>query len=144
MKKTMCAIHIISDVITVLLIIMVVINIAGGHTSVDQMKPLIIGFIICSAISGATKKAANRAAEDHYYRMQSHFMEMQNRQAQMDAEEAVRQMTDQQNRQAMDDARRAAEDARLAATGIEFGGYNPDPNLNPGMQNFNNNSFGMF
>ena len=27
----------------------------------------------------------------------------------------------------------AAEEARLAATGIEFGGYNPDPNLNPGM-----------
>lgn len=27
----------------------------------------------------------------------------------------------------------AMEEARLAATGIEFGGYNPDPNLNPGM-----------
>ena len=34
---------------------------------------------------------------------------------------------------AADAAWRASEDARLAGTGIEFGGRNPDLNLNPGM-----------
>ena len=40
---------------------------------------------------------------------------------------------------ASEESIRAAEEAQRMATGIEFGGYNSDPNLNPGMQNMMNN-----
>ena len=62
------------------------------------------------------------------------------------------QMVDM-GRDALVKAGDAAEDARLSSTGIEFGGYNPDPNLNPSMHsqqdsmtNMNsfNNGSGMF
>ena len=140
MKKMMCAVHMISRVISVLLFILIAINMMNNHASVNAVTPFAIGFIICSAISSATQKAVHRASAELYYGMQ-------NRQAQADAEAFGRQMADRQNQQAMDNAMRAAEEARLAATGIEFGGYNPDPNLNPGMQsmqNFSNHSCGMF
>lgn len=147
MRKMMCAVHMISGVVSVLFFILIAVNMLNSQASAKEMMPFAIGFIFCSAISNATKKAVDRAAEDLYYGMQSPFTEIQNRQAQADAEASMQQLTDRQNQQAMNDAMHAAEEARLAATGIEFGGYNPDPNLNPGiqsMQNFNDNSFGMF
>jgi hypothetical protein len=40
----------------------------------------------------------------------------------------------------MQQAQHADEMARMAATGIEFGGTNCDPNLNPGMSSMMDHS----
>lgn len=147
MKKMIYVTYLFTGVIAILLFIAIAVNTMNNHSSVSEMTPLVTCMIICTLIHNATKKAVNHYANDDYRKMRADYLEYRNRQ-----ELSQMQQMDQinlQNQQAQDAAARAAEDARLAATGIEFGGYNPDPNLNPGMQNQmqdfgQNNSFGMF
>lgn len=70
-------------------------------------------------------------------------MNLQQQQMQQQMQQQVQQQVQQQMQQ------QVHEDAINAATGIEFGGVNPDINLNPGLQNqlneLNNiNDFGSF
>ena len=50
-------------------------------------------------------------------------------------------MNDEANRQFMQQMQEDSDTAMKMATGIEFGGYNCDPNLNPGMDYANDMSF---
>lgn len=152
MKKFCSFLHATSSIGCIILFILFAGNLLNNHSSFDSLKPLFIGFAICTIISKVTKHAADsfvqdsyRTHQNDYVRTHSDMMAQQNQ-----------HMIDEQNRQfmessmrAMDDSMRATEEARLASTGIEFGGYNPDPNLNPSMHsmmdNFSNpNQFGMF
>ena len=57
------------------------------------------------------------------------MMAMNNMQQDMIIQQQIQQMDQEQQRLFYEQA----EQAHLSATGIEFGGYNPDINLNPGM-----------
>ena len=120
MKKFLAGLHIICNIISILFFICFALKTQNGHVNQNELVPYFIGFAVSGAIAGMTKGALRHVAEDLY-----------------DQTQRCTQITEQQmlnQQQAMDTAMRAAEQARLQATGIEFGGYNPDPNLNPGMQ----------
>ena len=152
MKRFFAGLHVICNVISVLIFVFLIIKTQNGHMSQNEITPYIIGFVVSGVISGLTKSALHHVSEEVYYKTQQDFMRIMEHQQMQDTlnQQMLNQQTiDMQNQLAIDNAMRAAEDARLAATGIEFGGYNPDPNLNPGMsstmQDFGcNNSFGMF
>ena len=136
MKKFLAGLHIISDIICVGIIICLALKMQNGHVSQSEFIPYFISFMISGAISGVTRFPLRSIEEDVCDRSRKHYFNMVEHQ----------QMQDQQARYM---TAQAVEQARLAATGIEFGGYNPDPNLNPGMsssmQDFGcNNNFGMF
>ena len=74
-------------------------------------------------------------------------LKQQMNQMEIDHQQQMQQQMQQQVQQQMQ--QQVHEDAINAATGIEFGGVNPDINLNPGLQNqlneLNNiNDFGSF
>lgn len=161
MKKHVSAIYVISSVATLIAFALLAIRLfsSNGQASFDELKYYFIPFLVFGAISGVTKRPAERNTEEVYYAVQALYEERQRQnwlnqeaarqQNQQMVDMQNQQMIDMQNQQAMEQAAQAAENARLAATGIEFGGYNPDPNLNPGMQSTlqdfgSNNSMGMF
>ena len=102
-----------------------------------------------------TKNAPKEASEKMYYEMRDTYAAVRNQQERENSQWQHENMEQamENTRLAAEDAMRAADNARLDNTGIEFGGRNVDPNLNPSMNyqndsmtNMNsfNNGIGMF
>lgn len=97
-----------------------------------------------------------KSFQEHNLITQQQLTDMQNmnlQQLQMEMNRITESLKQQMNQMEIDHQQQmqqqVREDAINAATGIEFGGVNPDINLNPGLQNqlneLNNiNDFGSF
>ena len=155
MKKFGTVIYVVSGITGVLCFIGFAIQVVGNHGAPGPLlAPCFIGFGISALINGAAKSSFRRASEESFYELQQQFMAIADEQERREMENQTAQQAEfsrwctEESLRASEEAMRAAEEARLAATGIEFGGYNPDPNLNPGMQSamhdFSSQSFGMF
>ena len=127
-----------------------------NHSSFEAAMPIVVIMVISGIINNLTKHSVHEAARDLYNDLCRTSDEERVRERQENIRRSMeigQEMHAQAARQADEAARQTAEDARLSSTGIEFGGYNPDPNLNPSMHsqqdsmtNMNsfNNGSGMF
>ena len=153
MKKV--AVYYISSIVSAVSFLLMFLSFRNSGPN-ESFAPLLVVFLISAVISNLTKHSVHQVKEEMYRDMRQTYEAVHMQQAQENIQrilEITQDMQDEAARQAADDAMRAAETARLQNTGIEFGGYNPDPNLNPGMHfqqdsmmNMNsfNNGSGMF
>lgn len=152
MKKI--AVYYISGILTLVCFVLLFISFTN-HGSVESSIPLIVVTITCSMVHELTKNAPKEASEKMYYEMRDTYAAVRNQQERENSQWQHENMEQamENTRLAAEDAMRAADNARLDNTGIEFGGRNVDPNLNPSMNyqndsmtNMNsfNNGIGMF
>ena len=130
------------------IILFIVMATRSRNTAVKDMKPYLIGFAICVVISALTQfclklgsSGQQNTRHTDSWGAADHVGSFTDKEWTRQVNEQQAQQFMQQNQQAVDDAVRAGEEARLAGTGVEFGGYNTDPNMNPGMSFFQDNQF---
>ena len=128
MKKV--AVHYISGILAVVCFVIFAVSAHSGKT-IEQCAPLMVVFLICSVIHNMTRHAQRQAARELYNQMV--HSQTEERVGLTDVQHSETWQTAENARLAAEDAMRAAENARLDNTGIEFGGRNTDPNLNPSM-----------
>ncbi len=134
MKKV--AVHYISGILAVVCFVIFAVSAHSGKT-IEQCAPLMVVFLICSVIHNMTRHAQRQAARELYNQMRNSYetvhSQTEERVGLTDVQHLETWQTAENARLAAEDAMRAAENARLDNTGIEFGGRNTDPNLNPSM-----------
>ena len=141
MKKV--AVYYISGILTLVCFVLLFVSFTN-HGSLESSIPLIVVTVVCSMVHEMTKNAPKEASEKMYYEMRDTYAAVRNQQERENHQWQHENMEQamENARLAAEDAMRAAENARLDNTGIEFGGRNADPNLNPSMH-FQNDSMNM-